>query len=329
MANFSSRKLYILESKLSNSDHHRIRALAILNAINRAILATQENIPDIEFSISISDVADPSHKKRSIWALSRRSGEVEKWVVSDFGYWSWPLGMIGEYTQFLSQVKETEKGWETKIPKIVWRGAAGTNSIRKDLLAVTKGQEWADVEEVFWKSATELKAGSVETALTMPQHCNYQFVMQTEGTAVRVIHHCERADLLKGRSYSGRGKYLQNCRSVLFAHKREWIEPHHALLESSGPNQNFVEVERDFSDLKEKVLKLIENPKEAERIANNSAEVFHNRYLTPAAQACYWRRLIKAWSTVSFEPEIWEEAVEKPGGETSKRLRGTSFESFA
>ena len=95
---------------------------------------------------------------------------------------------------------------------------------------------------------------------------------------------------------------------------------------SSGPNQNFVEVERDFSDLESKMENLLRHRGEAERIANNSAELFRDRYLTPAAQACYWRRMFKAWASVSFEPAGW---VRDDGEDGQIRRRGTPFESFA
>ena len=44
---------------------------------------------------------------------------------------------------------------------------------------------------------------------------------------------------------------------------------------------------------------LIQNPKKAEMIANNNVETFRERYLTQAAEACYWRALWEGWSQVS------------------------------
>lgn len=107
-------------------------------------------------------------------------------------------------------------------------------------------------------------------------------------------------------------------------HRRTWIEPYHHLLISSGPTQNFVEVETDFSDLEEKILCLIQDPARAERIARNGINTFRDRYLTPAAQACYWRELIRRWAEVSFMPEVWE--FDSSSGE--KKTRGVPFESF-
>lgn len=83
------------------------------------------------------------------------------------------------------------------------------------------------------------------------------------------------------------------------AHQLQYIQHHHYLLVSSGPEQNYVEVERDFSDLPKRMDELLKNPAKAERIANNSVETFRERYLTPAAEACYWRALWEGWAEVS------------------------------
>jgi hypothetical protein len=129
---------------------------------------------------------------------------------------------------------------------------------------------------------------------------------------------------LSGHGYSGGGKYLHNCNSVIIMNKKTWVEPHHALLVASGPKQNFVEVEKDFSDLEEKVSELVKDQDKARSVAENSVATFRDRYLTPAAQVCYWRRIIKSWAEVSFEPEQWEDG---PAG-TTKKMRGISFETF-
>lgn len=142
---------------------------------------------------------------------------------------------------------------------------------------------------------------------TMPEHCDYKYVVQTEGN-----------------TYSGRLKYLQMCRSVVVSHKLDWVQHHYHLLRSSGSEQNFVEVERDWSDLEDKMQWLLSHDEDAQRIANNSVETFRERYLTQAAEVCYWRRLIREWARVSeFEPEFYK--VDEEG---RKVWRGLSVESF-
>ena len=128
------------------------------------------------------------------------------------------------------------------------------------------------------------------------------------------------ANVPAGISYSGRLKYLLNCHSVSVIHRLEWTENYHHLLVAEGPNQNYVQVERNFSDLSEKIERLLEQPQEIERIANNSVATFRDRYLTPAAQACYWRRLFWSWRSVSFEPQLHNE-VETINDEESNLTR--------
>ena len=60
-------------------------------------------------------------------------------------------------------------------------------------------------------------------------------------------------------------------------------------------------------------------------IAKNSHET-HEKYLTPAATSCYWRRLFTSWASVQgFEPQLykWDEATNK------MVLRGIPFEAYA
>ncbi|KAK0112703.1 hypothetical protein ONS95_014440 [Cadophora gregata] len=300
----SDQQLYVIEEKVSGSDYDSPRALAILHAIHRAMITSPAPLPEIEFSFSVSDIADEHHLGRSIWALARTASEQEKWLMSDFGYWSWPLDLVGGYDQIRREIADIEVAFSEKKPQVVWRGAVKTNKFRQDLIRVTNEKIWADVKGILWKDATDLRAQDYGKANSIPEHCLYQFLIQTEG-----------------HSYSGRGKYLQNCNSVVIIPKRTWIEPHHSLLRSG---HNFVEVEEDFSNLEETMVSLLADPAKAQQIAINSTETFRDRYLTPAAQACYWRRLITSWAEVSFVPTLWEVGVD--GGH--RRVRGIPFETF-
>jgi hypothetical protein len=84
-----------------------------------------------------------------------------------------------------------------------------------------------------------------------------------------------------------------------------------------------MQVKQDWSDLEEKMEWLIAHPIEAARIAKNNVDVFRDRYLTPAAEACYWRRLIHEWAAHSdFEPEFFRMV------EGEEKWRGLPYESF-
>lgn len=202
------------------------------------------------------------------------------------------------------KAEQTEKDdwiWDKKVPKLLWRGAVMRLELREKLLDVTSDQPWADVKPINWHDHY-----SVENSVkSMPQHCEYKYLAHTEGN-----------------SYSGRLKYLQNCKSVVIAHKMDWIQHHHPLMRSSGPDQNYVQVRRDFKDLQQKIQWLVNHDEDAERIATNNVRTFRQRYLTPAAEVCYWRRLIRSWAAVSFPPDFFKEV------NGTKVWRGLPVESF-
>ncbi|KAF1981029.1 DUF821 domain-containing protein [Aulographum hederae CBS 113979] len=312
------RKLYILNATYSGAGYNIRRSLAILGSINRAMVAYQGPIPDTEFTFSVNDIADPDHVGKPVWTFSRLAENEQQWLMPDFGYWSWELELVGEYEDVRSRIAAIEEPFLEKTAKALWRGAKN-NDLRTDLLRVAEesGSQWGDIQEIKWASRTRISSHTKGNAIPIPEHCKYQYLIQTEGA-----------------SYSGRGKYLQNCNSVVIIHKRRWIENYHHLLIADGPHQNFVEVERNFSDLPQTMHDLVVDPANAEKIANNSVKMFRDRYLTPAAQACYWRRLLSAWSEVSPKPELYDAGdvadqskslVDVDGG---RKLRGIPYETY-
>ena len=70
-----------------------------------------------------------------------------------------------------------------------------------------------------------------------------------------------------------------------------------------------------------------------QRIADNARSTFRERYLTPAAEACYWRSLFRGWAEVqTFEVKGWKDKmVDDPttGRKKVKRsMRGTPYEAY-
>jgi hypothetical protein len=131
--------------------------------------------------LSVDDIADPTPVERPVWALTRQAHQEGIWLMSDFGYWSWSSNVIGSYEQIRNEIKEVEIPFAEKKQQLVWRGTIKNNAHRKQLMKATKGKYWADVKEVKWKNAAELKSGEEEKAISLPNHCLYQFVIYTEG----------------------------------------------------------------------------------------------------------------------------------------------------
>jgi len=267
----------------------------------------EQKLPNIEFIFSIEDwtVADDL----PIWAYDRRGDDANTWLMPDFGFYAWPEPGVGTYSEVRRRMRDVEETtpFADKIPKLIWRGAVTPSvapTLRQNLLDQTNNQTWADVRVLDWKAEDNSKRNRIE----IEDHCKYQFIQHTAG-----------------RAWSGRLKYVQNCQSVIVAHDLEWIQHHQHLLKSSGESQNYVLVRRDFTDLPEKMEYLIAHPEEAERIARSSARTFRDRYVTPAAEACYWRKLVKGWGEVAWEPEFYKDVV----APKQRNWRGVPFESFA
>lgn len=309
-------QLRILQTKGAiTNDGYRHRTLSVLNQINRAIIgatAAGQKLPSIEFAVTVDDMAllpngDDTH---AIWTFTRRiidGDQYRLWMIPDMDYQSF-MGV--SYTEMRARAAQRESFLADKIPKAVWRGVVWTNEwVRKPLMEVTRGKGWADVEEVSWDE------GAKDNMIPIEDYCRYAFIVHTEG-----------------RSWSGRLKHILNCDSVPVIHDLDWTTWMYHLLKADGKGQNYVPVKRDFSDLEKKVEKYTKDPnmQDAQVIADNAAKTFRDRYGTPAAEACYWRRLIEGWSEVSYQPEVMHEVEVNVSGVPTmeSRLRGIAFEAY-
>lgn len=311
-------QLYIINPYVVTDHNHRPRTIATLNAIQRAVTAYSGTLPSIEFSFSVHDHATgEGNSNRTTWAYTRRQHEEKLWLMPDFGMFAWPDVGLRSYAELQTILDHEEEDFIGKVPKLVWRGslAVGSHDVRSGLIEHTKDKEWADVQELDWSNKTNIQ----ERLLSMQEHCSFMFLAQTEGN-----------------TYSGRLKYLLNCHSVLFSHDLDWIELYHHLLQPSGSEQNYIRIKRDYSDLPRKMVTLLDpdHMQQAQRIADSARRMFRERYLTPAAEACYWRALIRGWASVQdFTPDFWmeEEVFDKVTQTERKksRPRGAPFESYA
>ncbi|OJJ97719.1 hypothetical protein ASPACDRAFT_62689 [Aspergillus aculeatus ATCC 16872] len=286
------------------------RAKATLHALHRALAASPTPLPPLEFILTTEDFYLPPTTSQPttaggspIWSYTKLPHHRHTWLMPDFGYWSWPEVAIGPYRALRTRIAALEASlpFPQKRKQLLWRGSTATNpAVRGTLLKAAQGKSWSSVHTLDWDSTSESSAGSgsgsgsgsglPEAFLPMHEHCGYMFLAHTEG-----------------RSFSGRGKYLLNCKSVVLSHPLSWREAHHAaLVAAPHPEANYVVVEEEgWGDLDAKMRWLIDHPEVAERIAEEAVRTFRDRYLTPAAEACYWRELVAAYSRVlGFVPVL-------------------------
>ena len=313
-ASIHANELYIIDAHGVSDHNHRPRSIATLHALDRAVSASSEPLPTIEFTLTDHDSAllNP-HGNDTTWAYSRLAHQESLWLMPDFGFWAWPDVGLRSYAELQTALEDSEADFANKKSQLVWRGSLNVGSgqdARKGLLHHSQDQLWSDVQTLDWSNKSNID----ERLLTMEDHCAYKFTAQTEGN-----------------TYSGRLKYLLNCHSVVLSHSLDWIEHYHHLLAPSGTSQNYIKLKRDFSDLPKTMQGLLQTSKksgDAQSIADNAKALFRERYLTPAANSCYWRALIRGWASVQgFEPELFEER-DVPGKGMVRRRRGAPFESY-
>jgi hypothetical protein len=164
----------------------------------------------------------------------------------------------------------------------------------------------------------------------------------------------------QGKTYSGRLPYHQACASIILTppptyllHTTHLLRPlfSSVLLAKSHPSTptkpppsayplpataktwplsypaseaNVVFVQPDWSDLEATILWLREHPDVAEGIARRQRSlVVDGGYLSEAAEACYWRSLIRAWSRTAQVEGDWGEGMR---WETFSLLGKTTFD---
>lgn len=301
-------KLRILETRNTfTDDGYRPRTLAVLSQIQQALWtasAVGEQIPTMEAAIIVDDISFiPPDTTHSVWTLTSQindSAHDRHWLIPDFNFHSATLPG-SSYTDLRQRAALQDRALADKIPKAVWRGVTWSNeALRQTLLAATAGKTWADTAVV--------DVGDRAAFLPPDALCRYALLLHTEG-----------------RSYSGRLGFLLNCDSLVVAHALEWKTHFTHLLVGQGPRQNYVPVRRDFADLESQVRWYLDHPREAQAVADEAVRVFRERYLTPTAVTCYWRRLMAAYGNVAFTPAVYELGQTELG---TAKLRGLAFEEF-
>ena len=226
--------------------HSRTRAT--LAMIYDVLRTSSDTIPDIEFVLSTNDRCDPNDHL-PLLCLARQSTPEEEhlWLMPDFGFWAWPEPKIGTYAEVIRKAEDFDAShpWSGKMAKLFWKGVPMVD-VRKNLFEVAKqNTQWAQIEEVRWNQK--------ETISTMDSHCAYKYLAHVEGY-----------------TYSGRLKYLLQCKSLVIAHDMQWVQHFHHLFnyeEFGSESQNLVVVPgSNWTTLPETMDRLMDNEALAQRL---------------------------------------------------------------
>ncbi|EPQ26707.1 uncharacterized protein PFL1_05686 [Pseudozyma flocculosa PF-1] len=292
------------------------RLQAALALLYQSVITSREKLPDVEFCISLNDWGSQGK-----FSLDRAPYLHDVWLMPDYGWYAWPehVGSYAEYREKTLQV-ERDNPWEKKISKLFWRGSMGVGTAdREAMLGAAEGHEWNDAKAMTWG-----KGGNIP----MEDHCKWKFHGFPEGV-----------------TYSGRLRYLQNCKVVIVTHEPRWIQhwTHLYNPDPNSPDQNIVFVPKYDGDqpgilthnekgeasydktwmrLPETMDDLLRNDDKARRIAENQWTFFRERYISPASAACYWRKLIKGYATTQlFTPVYHGNETSYEGFQLQQKLR--------
>ncbi|KAH8671336.1 hypothetical protein BX600DRAFT_480475 [Xylariales sp. PMI_506] len=226
---------------------------------------------------------------------------------------------------------------------------------RQDLLLSTKDKPWADIEALKW-TLTQLNATSrtASNALPIEDFCRYKYIVHTEGLTYsgrlpfhalcasvvltpplawlqpherRLFRPVFSSDLGPNVTRTPRpAQEIGREGSGIFEKVKLAPYPARWVREAWGTGHqaeeaNVIFVAPDWSDLEAVIAYLEDNPDVAKGIARRQRELWHGGgYLSPAAEACYWRAALRGWAgVVRFEDQFKD---------LFARAEGVPFEEF-
>ncbi|KAI8308751.1 hypothetical protein K4K61_002416 [Colletotrichum sp. SAR11_59] len=212
---------------------------------------------------------------------------------------------------------------------------------REELLKIAKDAKWANVQALEWMNQGE----DAMNALNIEDFCRYKYIIHTEGVSYsgRLQFHqlCESVILSPPIEWMQHTTHLVKpvySSTLLGSDEANSVEREKSQKQQQGrypskraqetwpatfrPEEaNMVFVNPDWSDLEATISWLENHADVAHGIAKRQRDLFAGRgYLSPAAEVCYWRALIRGWSQVVHADEaIWENSKVTPWEELSVR----------
>ncbi|GKT90964.1 DUF821 domain-containing protein [Colletotrichum tofieldiae] len=300
------------------------RQNAALHQLNRALITSSAPLPDTFFNLYIQDTPVSRSWSHSRPVISPSPKHI--FAIPHFSFWAWNQPFIRSIPHAATAITDIEASlpFDMKDRRAVWRGTTWFNNgasanprSRQELLRITNDAKWADVQALEWVNNGE----NATNALMIEDFCRHKYIIHTEGV-----------------SYSGRLQFHQLCESVLLSPPMEWMQHTTHLVKpvyssallgqnsetntdsvttkspsgypslrtretwpaTVGPGEaNTVFVNPDWSDLEATINWLEDHAEVARGIARRQRALFFERgYMSPAAEVCYWRALVRGWSQV-------------------------------
>ncbi|XP_056640129.1 protein O-glucosyltransferase 2-like isoform X1 [Diorhabda sublineata] len=237
-------------------------------------------LPDVEFFSNLGDWPLSTLKKKYpifSWCGSTDSFDI---IMPTYDITESTLENLGRVTlDVLSVQGNTDGPWETRIPKLFWRGR-DSNQYRLELIKLSK--EYPDLinaslTNFFFYRDQEHIYGPKTEHISFFKFFQYKYQLAIDGTVATY-----------------RMPYLLAGGSLVFKPESKYFEHYYKDLK---PYVHYVPVKSDISDLIEKIKWAINNDKEAKEIASN-AQKFVNENLLPKNIFCYYFHLFNEFSKI-------------------------------
>lgn len=193
--------------------------------------------------------------------------EAARDAPPDFALGGWPEAYIPDFD---AMAKELSLRGETppEIDKLFWIGNTHTHPNRvKCVKMAEQYRDRMDIRAMTWIHNTPT------VFITLPEHTRYRYLLDIEGGG-----------------YSARTKLFFWSRRLVFLQDRPFWDSITARLE---PWIHYVPVQRDFSDLREKIEWADTHPQEVEKIIEN-AYAFAEKNITRKGAVEYFARWIES-----------------------------------
>jgi hypothetical protein len=142
--------------------NERERILGTLAQIDRALSTSPTSdptVPNIEFSLSLDDLPLRSKADGTFFGYTKQEGpEYDNiWLMPNYAYWSWNYTHAPSWNSIRREIGEAEieRPWETKDPRVVWRGKIKMAALRAELVKVSEGKVWSDIKPVVINNAKD------------------------------------------------------------------------------------------------------------------------------------------------------------------------------
>ncbi len=227
-----------------------------------------DNLKIKEFYINTNDISCPVDGKIT-FGFTDVEGVV---LCPDYTFEGWLEASINTYDETVNLIKQAGD-LPPVYRKLFWIGNPKTQSLRKDLLEL--GSNHSDKLEII---ALEVSGHKIQNFVSLVDHTKYRYLIDCGASG-----------------YSGRLKFLLHSNRPLFIVERERNKQEY-FYKDLIPFQHYIPVNKDLSDLIEKLEWADSNYEEAKEIAWNAQQFCSQQLNTEKVIEFLSNQIIKSLS---------------------------------